>query len=194
MHLRKHTAATVDSGGVTSIHWTLMEDLADIFCALGLQMPEGRLLRPTEIPAPFYSLLVHQQGMTRRLEVTHDTTMQLKVLKSIFQEGVCTRQILLHTDNNTPVLLAFIRIHVNIFAFSVQQSILAGRIPLGTILRSDNIHHSYHVSSYFCLTRQSLISSYALNDMPQLLYGRRATISNQLNTTIADSIEIILVP
>ena len=144
------------------------------------------------VPQPFRDLLVHENDMTPTLEAFHGRRISLHVLERHQQESRLLRQVVLKLEGDeTPVEFGAIRINLTLFKTQALQLILEGQVPLGTILREQNILHTSGPKEFF-----SVLSDAVVNRALQLtgtyqLFGRRNVIRDSQGRPVAEMTEIL---
>ena len=93
--------------------------------------------------------------------------------------------------DETPVEFGAIRINLTLFKTQALQLILEGQVPLGTILREQNILHTSGPKEFF-----SVLSDAVVNRALQLtgtyqLFGRRNVIRDSQGRPVAEMTEIL---
>lgn len=157
-----------------------------------LQLPALDVLRGEDVPEPYRSLLVHDHDMTPTLSRYHGDTIGLRVLER-YQEGdAYSRQVVLFGQKSQrPVEFGAIVIHLQYFPADARADILAGKVPLGTILAQHRVAHHGRPRAYFCVTSDDLINTALGLTEPRFLFGRRNVHLDPQEDVLADIVEIL---
>jgi chorismate-pyruvate lyase len=149
------------------------DDLMDIF-----GWPKRlELVNGNQMPEPYKSLLVHQRHMTVTLEKYWQTLTELHVVDLWEHHPYYTRRIYLTTrDSQRPVEYGLVQLDFNACSEQIQQAIRARQIPLGRILKQNDVPTEINCRSYFkIIPSQANIEAFDLNsDGP--MYGRYADV------------------
>ena len=145
-----------------------------------------------EVPPPYRQLLVHEGDMTPTLEAYFESSIHLDVLRREQRGDFYYREVLLLTDDaNTAVELGAIKIWLNFFPAGARQEILRERLPLGTILARYNLRHLSRPKAFLKVSSDSFINSKLGLQRPEILYGRRNTLSSLDHHPFAEIVEIL---
>jgi hypothetical protein len=90
-----------------------------------------------------------------------------------------------------PVEFGAIAIHLKHFSLKVQSEILAERIPLGALLRSNTIQHRSHPDVYFRANCEAWMSAELQNPIGTTLYGRHNRLQCFNDPILAEVVEIV---
>lgn len=160
--------------------------------AQGLTLPNCEEIDFQAIPQPYQDLLVHQSDMTGTLERHHDDTIVLRVLKQISSENTVTRQVILALERQSlPVEFGAIRINLSHFEEEARELIIAGAIPLGTILKEHKVTYSNNPQSYFRVFSDFVIQKALLMSSASWLFGRHNLHLDANGETMAEIVEIL---
>ncbi len=158
----------------------------------GLPAPVVLRVGAPEMPEPYRSLLVHDRDMTPTLEGAYRRSIQLRVLNHSLTGDVFSRQVVLILEGDgKPAAFGAIKIHLKHFPAEARRSVLERKQPLGTILRTQGIAHASHPDAYLQITADAIIESALGLSGPRLLYGRRNTIVDSAEHTLAQVVEIL---
>jgi chorismate-pyruvate lyase len=136
----------------------LIYPLSEFYEQLGLPLPAVTLVNGRDIPEPYRTLLFHDRDMTPTLERAHDRSIHLRVLRRTLAGNVLSRQVVLVPEGSSvPVAFGAIKIHLEHFPDEAKPMVLAGKEPLGAILRSQGIAHAGHPEVYLQVTADALI-------------------------------------
>ena len=144
------------------------------------------------MPEPYRRLLVHDRDMTPTLEAAHGREIRLRVIQREVENGQVNRTVVLTLDDDeTAVEVGAIRIFMAHLPPAVRESVLGHRAPFGAILARHDVAHYSRPIAYFEIIPDSVIR-YALgiNGVPAL-YGRRNTIWDSSDHTLAEVVEIL---
>ena len=144
------------------------------------------------VPQPFRDLLVHENDMTPTLEAFHGRRISLHVLDRYRQENRLLRQVVLKLEGEgTPVEFGAIRIHLTRFKTRALQLLLKGEVPLGTILRVENILHTSGHKEFFSVFSDAVINRALVLTGAHQLFGRRNVIRDGQGNPLAEMTEIL---
>jgi chorismate-pyruvate lyase len=170
----------------------LLYPLDEFYAQAGVTLPFARPCRGEQIPAPYREVLVHSRSMTPTLEAFHQRQTDLRVLACRRDGEALRRQVVLRLmDTGRPVEFAAIVIHLRHFPLAAREEIVAGRRPLGSILRGHRIEAQNSPLIYLRLISDSLINAALHLTEPQPLYGRRNVIRDTSGRYLAETLEIL---
>ena len=166
--------------------------LDDLYARSGRSLPAIDVIQAHDMPEPYRGLLAHNHDMTPTLSAFYARIIHLRVLSSHHRDDFYFREVVLVADElEKPVEFGAIRINLALFAPSVRRHILDERVPLGHLLRQHSVSHSSKPKAYLRLQADALMMS-ALNfSGPQVLYGRRNTLSDSVGRPLAEVVEIL---
>ena len=98
------------------------------------------------------------------------------------------RVLLVQGSSGRPVAMGAIRIRLDAFSQRLRTKILAGRVPLGRILREGRFAYTNKVSAFLAVTPTSEIMGIFWMREPRVLYGRRNEMFRN-DVKIADIVE-----
>ncbi len=171
---------------------SVSDALEAIYLRSGQPLPQMQTIGCLRVPQPFRDLLVHENDMTPTLEAFHGRRISLHVLERHQQEIRLLRLVVLKLEaDDTPVEFGAIRIDLTLFKTQALQLILEEHLPLGTILREQNILHTSGPKEFF-----SVLSDAVVNRALQLtgtyqLFGRRNVIRDSQGRPMAEMTEIL---
>lgn len=151
-----------------------------------------RRLPGSELPEPDRRLLVHANDMTSTLAAFHGSQLRLEVLQQRWLDDLYLREVFLRTsEGNRIVEYGVIAIDLEQFTPEQQTSITTGEIPLGGLLRRDQIPFESSPICYFSIETHLLEESHrrALNG-PEC-YGRFNQLAKPTGEPIAWIMEIL---
>lgn len=171
----------------------LLYPLSEFYLEAGLQVPTADVVHPDDIPAIYRDLLVHSEFMTPTLEAALQARIKLKVMKQHLRGTTLLRQVRLVLDQtNAAVELAAIAIYLDEFPKELQEVIVSGVEPLGTILRLSGFAGTCNPIGYFAFPSDVFLRNFlSVDDPPDLFYGRRATLNGSTGIPLADVVEIL---
>lgn len=130
-------------------------------------------LPASDVPAPYFQLLVHDHDMTSELAAFHSDSITLTVLQSEHTGNHYFREVTLHTKTaHKPVEYGLIEILLDSFPAALRSHILAGNTPLGAILTSSGLHFRSEPQGYFSIPSTALQSVFPKSATGATLYGR----------------------
>ena len=171
---------------------SVSDPLEAVYLRSGQPLPQMQTIGCLRIPQPFRDLLVHENDMTPTLEAFHGRKISLQVLDRYRQEGCLLRQVVLRLEGEeTPVEFGAIRIHLTLFKTQAVQIILEGRVPLGTILREENILHTSGHKEFFSVFSDAVVNQALRLTGAHQLFGRRNVIRDSRGRPLAEMTEIL---
>ncbi|MCW5981399.1 MAG: hypothetical protein KIT09_25160 [Bryobacteraceae bacterium] len=172
---------------------SILYPLSEFYEGLGRSLPAVRRLAPEETPEPYRRLLVHNRDMTPTLEAEHGRTIHLRPLMREAGNGSLSRMVTLMLDEEEKAVeMGAIRIFLSRLPAEARASVLEHRDPFGTILERHGVAHRSRPVAYFEVTPDATIrEALGIAGAPVLLYGRRNTIWNSSNHTLAEVVEIL---
>jgi chorismate-pyruvate lyase len=166
--------------------------LDEFYAQAGRVLPQIEVLDGPAVPEPFRSLLVHTNDMTPTLEKFHGDTIHLSVLGRQQRDGFYFREVLLLTDGSTvPLEFGAIKINLNLFPPAARRQILDERLPLGHILSDHKIAHSSRPKAFLKIHADQFIAETLRLAGRPILYGRRNTLSDPGQRSLAEIVEIL---
>ncbi len=166
--------------------------LDEFYSLAGLPLPEIEQIRGEEMPEPYRSLLVHQHDMTPTLEKFHGGKIHVHVLRREQRNGFYFREVVLEKDDDdAPVEFGAIKINLSLFEPKARQLILGEREPLGHILADCAVVHSSRPKAYLKLLADDLIGQTLRVGPRTTLYGRRNTLFDPYQQSLAEIVEIL---
>ncbi|HYF51188.1 MAG TPA: NAD(P)/FAD-dependent oxidoreductase [Planctomycetota bacterium] len=171
---------------------SLLYPLDDFYAAEGRALPAIGTVERHTVPEPFHTLLVHNGDMTPALESFHKSSIHLRVLKSSTRADRYLRLVVLELDGgNQPIEFGAIAIHLEHFDAAGRSEILAGRRPLGAVLREQKVAHSSHPEAFFTVRVDEWIARELRLPLGTVLYGRRNRLLTGDGKVLADVVEIV---
>ena len=165
--------------------------LDTVYRRAGIEMPDWRVVTPDEIPAPYRSLLVHEEDMTSTLERHYGGTVVLRALGTFTSGAWYFRRVLLVQEySGRPVEMGAIRIKLDAFGARLKRRILKNEVPLGRILRESRFDYVSHAVAFLALTPNPEMMGVFWMREPRTLYGRRTEISSG-GRKIGDIVEVL---
>jgi chorismate-pyruvate lyase len=172
--------------------YALVHPLDEFYAAAGQPLPPLSQVDGEEVPEPYRTLLVHQNDMTPTLEKVHGGPVHLQVLGRRRKGDAYFREVILRLDgSNRPVEFGAIKINLERFTPEVRQQILEEHLPLGHILHEYKIPHTSRPSAYLRLASDKLINEVLGLTGAQVLYGRRNTLYDPQQRSLAEIVEIL---
>lgn len=167
--------------------------LDDFYVREGVALPPIETVKDADVPEPYRQLLVHTHDMTPTLEAFHGRKIHLHVLRRQQRDDFYFREVVLLLEGaEQPVEFGAIKINLALVPPAVRREILEERLPLGRILREHNIAHSSRPKAYLRVEADDFIrSALKLKGGPCVLYGRRNTLSDPVQRSLAEIVEIL---
>ncbi|MDC0363202.1 hypothetical protein OAN03_00385 [Opitutales bacterium] len=161
--------------------------------ARGLPGLDYQTVEPTELPEPYRQLLAHEGDMTTRLENHHRTSIGVRRLRSSNDGKGYFREVILETDGPTVKAVEYGAIEIQLAQLPqvAVDAVVAGKMPLGTILNQGSIPYSCSLRGFFRVNPDASIREAFGVDLPDTLYGRSNQIVTRTNDTIANIVEIL---
>lgn len=158
----------------------------------GLPAPVVVRIGGSEVPEPYRSLLVHDRDMTPTLEGAHGRSIQLQVLNYSLVGDLFSRQVVLMLEGDgKPAAFGAIKIDLKHFPPEARRLVIERKQPLGTILRTQGMAHSSRPDAYLQVKADAIIESALHLSGPRLLFGRRNTLVDAAEHTLAHVVEIL---
>jgi chorismate-pyruvate lyase len=152
----------------------------------------AELVGANDIPEPYRGLLAHTNDMTPTLERFHGEKVGLRVLNRHVDGSSLRRHILLAGERTRrPVEYGAIRIWLESLDEKARRDVLACRTPLGRILESRDVAHRSCPGGFFKIKPTPLMARLLETEETAWLYGRCNCLSNHLDGTIAEVVEIL---
>lgn len=169
-----------------------LDPLAEAYSRRGLRLPAIERVEGSVIPQPYRDLLVHDRDMTPTLEAFYGEPIHLRVMSRAAPSGVLFREVVLvTTESARPVEFGAIRILLDGFGNSARELILEGLVPLGTILKQEEIPHRSDPQRYFRVEPDQVVARALEMEGREPLYGRHNLISSPVGRVLAEMVEIL---
>jgi chorismate-pyruvate lyase len=169
----------------------LLHPLSAFYAEAGRPLPEVETIAEDALPAHARDLLVHDEGMTRRLERQLGTPIGLRVLARRHDETRYARQVALTgAGSDEPVALAAVLVHLPLLPASVCAGLLEERVPLGYVLDAAAVSLVRVRAALFRLRPDALVAA-ALPAAGRRCYGRRGALHDGEARAVAELVEIV---
>ncbi len=169
-----------------------LDPLAEAYSRRGLRLPAIERVEGSSIPQPYRDLLVHERDMTSTLEAFHGEPIHLRVVNRDAASGILFREVVLvSAESAKPVEFGAIRIRLDGFGTSAQELILEGLVPLGTILKRENVLHRSDPQRYLRVEPDQVVAEALELKSRNPLYGRHNLISSEDGRVLAEMLEIL---
>jgi hypothetical protein len=166
--------------------------LDDFYVRDGVALPPIEAVEGSTIPEPYRTLLVHNADMTPTLEEFHGRKIHLNVLRRQQRDDFYFREVVLLLDgSNKAVEFGAIKINLALFPAPARREILEERLPLGHILHTHQIAHASRPKAYLRVETDQFIQSALGLSAPCVLYGRRNTLTDPAQRSLAEIVEIL---
>jgi hypothetical protein len=170
----------------------LAHPLDEFYAVAELPLPPIGSIDGEAMPEPYKTLLVHQNDMTPTLEKYHRSGIHLKVLGRRRKEDWYFREVVLLLDgSNLPVEFGAIKINLALYPPAAREQILREELPLGHILEEHKIPHASRPRAFLRLASDPLINDMLKLSGAQMLYGRRNTLLDPQERSLAEIVEIL---
>ena len=158
-----------------------------------LPLPEIARVEGVAVPEPYRHLLVHAHDMTPTLSAFHAGPIALRVLGRLHDGDTLFREVvLLQEKTGAAVEFGAICIHLNCFDAPARAAVLAGHLPLGTILADYGVAHVSCPQAFLKVVSSPQVeAALELAPGPWTLYGRRNILAAPDGRVIADILEIL---
>lgn len=171
---------------------SLAHPLDDFYARARMPLPSIESIPGGTVPQPFRKLLVHEGDMTPTLEAFYGSSIHVEVLQREQREDHYLRQVVLITDREERrVEFGAIKIFLARFPRAARNDILAERLPLGGILAKYNIPHSSRPKGFLRVRSDDFINRALGLTGAHSLYGRRNTLINPEEQSLAEIVEIL---
>lgn len=170
-----------------------LDVLMPLYFFVGAMSPlEVSFIPGEEMPEPERGLLVHQSDMTPTLRAFHESEIDLEVRSLKESDDYVMRAVVLRRrDDKMPVEFGAIGIRLEAFEPPVREMIVAGEIPLGSILETEKIPHSSHPRAYFRITIDERLAEVLEAEVGGVHYGRSNQLSDEDGIVFADIVEVL---
>ncbi|MEK7686704.1 MAG: hypothetical protein AAB466_14910 [Verrucomicrobiota bacterium] len=166
--------------------------LDDFYAQARLPLPLIERVPGQDVPQPYRRLLVHEEDMTPTLEAFYGQSVHLHVLRRQQRGDYYFREVVLVLeDDATPVEFGAIKINLSLLSPSVRRGILEEHLPLGHILADCSVTHHCHPKAYLRVQTDSFIQGALRLSSTRWLYGRRNTLVNAQESSLAEVVEIL---
>jgi len=166
--------------------------LEEFYALRGKTAPSIERIEPEEIPQPQRTLLAHQTDMTSTLENFYGQRLHVEVLARHSVENEYCREVALRLEQSGRcVEFGAIKIMLDLFSTEVRQEILREKKPLGRILVDSGVDFTSRPHLYLCITSDDFINRALGLSGPQVLYGRRNTLTDPWSRPLAEIVEIL---
>ena len=158
----------------------------------GRTIPAYELVKDSEMPEPYRSLLVHNGDMTSRLETFHGGNIVLEVLHLDRSQSAYRREVVLHLEKSgLPVEYGAIEINLDAFQPELREKILEGRLPLGGLLNHYKVNYHSRPRGFFRLAADPQMSTIFGAPESQEFYGRSNELLGDKNVVLARIVEVL---
>jgi chorismate-pyruvate lyase len=171
---------------------TFVYPLSDFYAHAKLSLPPIEIIAGTDVPAPYHSLLVHNNDMTPTLENFHESRIHLEILQSEQRGNFYFRTVVLRLDHDEkPVEFGANKVFLGAFPESAQELIQLEQVPLGRILKECNVRHKTEAKFFLRVQPDETICRALELETPVPLYGRKAIISDLQGRPLSEIVEIL---
>ena len=143
------------------------------------------------IPHPYGELLVHDRDLTPTLEAWYEGPLAVKVLALAPQAGWYQRLVVLTTGQGHPVSLGAIRLALSRMSLTVQEDVLAGRVPVGRILLRHQVPHLGCPRHFFTVPADLRLSQILACPEGKQLCGRCNVLRQSYGKVLAEVVEVL---
>ncbi len=165
----------------------------DSFYAIGSKdMPVVREITAAAIPEPQFELLVHDHDMTPTLEAHHGDRITLDSRQVVRNGTIYAREVLLKLVSSGRVVeYGASRIHLDTFPDNVQEVLLEGKTPLGTIMNEYGVPHLSRPERFLQIDAGKVMREAFGLEGAEILYGRQNVVRNPQGRPMYEVIEIL---
>ena len=183
----KQTESTPASPIIALVH-----PLDDFYNRSGVPLPPLQQVDGEEVPEPYKRLLVHSSDMTSTLENFYEEPVHVRVLSRKQDGNDYFREVVLCTEGDSkPVEFGAIKINLALFPEAAKKQILEEQWPLGRILKDCAVTYSSWPKAFLKIASDRLINTALGLKGAHVLYGRRNTLLNANDQSLAEIIEIL---
>ena len=166
--------------------------LSEFYAAIGAVLPEASLVAPAQIPEPCRSLLVHESDMTSTLERFYGDKLRVEVLGRRTVGSDYFREVALALERGgRRVEFGAIKMSLDLFSIDARLEILREEQPLGRILAAFGMTFASRPAAYWRLASDAFIGRALKLPGPRVLYGRRNTLVDAWERSLAEIVEIL---
>jgi chorismate-pyruvate lyase len=187
---RRAAAASTGKAPPAAPSWAAL--LQRFYVKEGLTLPRLERRPGRAVPSPFRALLVHSSDMTPTLENFYQQPLRLRVLSREIETDSYLREVVLElASDGRPVEYGVIRIRLDHFPPRARRRILEEQLPLGAILREEQVGHISWPQAFFRLEADGHIRAVLRLRKPSRLFGRRNVLLDGSRRLLAEVIEIL---
>jgi hypothetical protein len=158
----------------------------------GIPMLVFEEVDPSEIPDPYYSLLVHEGDMTSRLESYHEDEITVRKLSSSNDGKSYFREVILETLGTQKITeYGAIEIKLENLDEESRTSVIQARKPLGSILNDSKVPYSSTPRAFLKVVPDNQLIDVFGSVEADYLFGRSNEISSYSGDTLARIVEIL---
>lgn len=162
-----------------------------VYVQAGIAAPGAKKIAPGEIPLPYRSLLVHENGMTHTLEQHVGGRVALRTLSTYLKGRSYFRRVLLVRESSgRPVGMGAIRMELHAFAPRIRAQILRNKVPLGRILDGGGVKYRSRPKVFLAVTPNSEMMGMFWMRKPRTLYGRQTEVRLD-GKKVGDIVEVL---
>ena len=171
----------------------LLHPLSMMRRAHGLPSLDFKEIESQELPEPYRQLLAHEGDMTSRLQNAYRSSIRVNRLRSSNDGKNYFREVILETLDSPARAVEYgaIEIHLPQLPEVVNESIIAGEMPLGGILNVARIPYACSLRGFFKIMPDAPIVEAFGMERPMELFGRSNRIQTRTGETIALIVEIL---
>ena len=171
---------------------SIAHPLDELYAHAGLTLPPLEVVDAVDVPEPYRTLLVHQSDMTSTLENFYGSPVRVEVLRREERGTHYYREVALRLEHGgKAVEFGAIKINLALFPSAARKLILAERWPLGRILKECDVEYASRPRAFLRVASDPLINRVLGLEGAQRLYGRRNTLYDKQDRSLADIVEIL---
>ncbi len=170
----------------------LVYPLDSFYAHAGRPLPRIEAVPGDQLPEPYRSLLTHDVDMTSTLERFHNGRIQLNVITSDQRDDFYFRaSALVIEGTGKRIEFGAIRINLSLFKPAARQLILEAKLPLGGILLQCAVPYRSRPKAFLRMESDDYINAALGLRGAHTLYGRRNTLTDPNQRSLAEIVEIL---
>jgi hypothetical protein len=166
--------------------------LDSFYARAGRPLPFIEAIPGDHVPEPYRGLLMHDVDMTSTLERFHGGRVHLDIVLRDQRDDFYFRASTLVIDGSGKrVEFGAIRINLGLFKPAPRQLILEGALPLGRILQECSVPYTSRPKAFLRMLSDPHINACLGLEGVRVLYGRRNTLTDPKQRSLAEIVEIL---
>ena len=161
-----------------------------------MEVPAIHVVPPEQVPGSYYSLLVHNSGMTATLEAHWSQALAVDLIADdlLVDQRSLYRFVALYTGGEGErqvVELAAIRIALDTFPAMLRPEFIEGVRPFGGVLADAGIAFRAKPSGFFQLQADEFIARKASVAVGATLFGRVNELRGEGDVLLCETVEML---